>query len=345
MKGLKYQMKSVLRDKFCLMTFLLPILVAVALNFMGSIDLSSLGELHFGVLENDLPPQTITWLERYGPVTAYGTQEELTAAINEPSTNVIGVRADCDSLKTAISGDELDIFRQAAATLPTLYERREAAGQAEIQTLERPDIMESLQGIFIPAVLIVAMFMGCTFNAMNIISEKEDGVAFVNEILPMTPSQYILQKVVVGFLFGSLSSVVTACICFRLSLQNFGLMLGLIVLSSFVAALIGLFIGKFSEGLMIGVVYIKIVMLLFLAVPLVCALIGVSGPLAVVCYLVPSQPAFEGIMALSAGSMSLAIKDAGILAVHSAAWFILYIMISAHRKRQIIGKQNAVTPG
>ena len=32
MKGLKYQLKSVLRDKFCLMTFLLPILVAVALS-------------------------------------------------------------------------------------------------------------------------------------------------------------------------------------------------------------------------------------------------------------------------------------------------------------------------
>ena len=43
MKGLKYQMKSVLQDKFCLMTFLLPILVAVALHFMGSIDMSSLG--------------------------------------------------------------------------------------------------------------------------------------------------------------------------------------------------------------------------------------------------------------------------------------------------------------
>ena len=189
------------------------------------------------MLENELSPQTVTWLERYGPVTAYGTQEELTAAINEPSTNVIGVRTDGDSLKTAVSGDELDIFRQAAATLPALYEHREAASQAEIQTLERPDIMESLQGIFIPAVLIVAMFMGCTFNAMNIISEKEDGVAFVYEILPTTPSQYILQKVVVGFLFGSLSSIVTACICFPLSLQNLWLMLALIVLSSFVAAL------------------------------------------------------------------------------------------------------------
>jgi len=334
MKGLTYQLKSVLRDKFCLMTFLLPILVAVALNFMGSIDLSSLGELHFGVLENDLPPQTVTWLERYGPVTAYGTQEELTAAINEPSTNVIGVKADGDSIKTAISGDELDIFQQAAATLPALYEQRAEAELVKVLTMERPDILESFQDIFIPAVLIVAMFMGCTFNAMNIISEKEDGVAFLNEILPMTPSQYIFQKVVVGFLFGSLSSIITACICFQLSWQNFGIMLALIVLSSFVAALIGLFIGKLSEGLMIGVVYIKIVMLVFIAVPIVCALIGVSGPLAVLCNLVPSQPAFDGTMALSAGNTGAAIKDAGILSIHCVVWPALYVLIFTQRKRR-----------
>ena len=334
MKGLKYQLKSVLRDKFCLMTFLLPILVAVALNFMGSIDLSSLGELHFGVLENDLPPQTVTWLERYGPVTAYGTQDELTAAINEPSTNVIGVKADGDSIKTAISGDELDIFQQAAATLPALYEQRAEAELVKVLTMERPDILESFQDIFIPAVLIVAMFMGCTFNAMNIISEKEDGVAFVNEILPMTPSQYIMQKVVVGFLFGSLSSIITACICFQLSWHNWGIMLALIVLSSFVAALIGLFTGKLSEGLMIGVVYIKIIMLVFIAVPIVCALIGVSGPLAVLCNLVPSQPAFDGIMALSAGNTGAAIKDAGILSIHCVVWPALYVLIFTRRKKQ-----------
>ena len=331
MRGLKYQLKSVLRDKFCLMTFLLPVLIAAALNFMGSIDLSTLGELHFGVLENDLSPQTVTWLERYGPVTAYETQEELTAAVKEPSTNVIGVKADGDSIKTAISGDELDIFQQAAATLPALYEQRAEAKLMKVLTLERPDILESFQDIFIPAVLIVAMFMGCTFNAMNIISEKEDGVAFINEILPMTPGQYIFQKVVVGFLFGSLSSIVTACICFRLSWQNFGLLLALIVLSSFVAALTGLFIGKLSEGLMIGVVYIKIIMLLFLAVPILCALLGVSGPLAVICNIVPSQPAFDGIMALSAWNTGTAVKDVGILTVHCIVWFSLYILILQKR--------------
>ena len=332
MKGLKYQMKRVLRDKFCLMTFLLPILAAAALNFMGAIDLSSLGELHFGVLENELSPQAVTWLERYGPVTVYGTPEELAAAIKEPSTNVIGVKADGDILKTAISGDELDIFQQAAATLPALYDQRTGAEPVKVLTLERPDILENFQDIFIPAVLIVAMFMGCTFNAMNIISEKEDGVAFVNEILPMTPSQYILQKVVVGFLFGSLSSIVTACICFRLSWQNFGRMLTLIVLSSFVAALIGLFIGRCSKDLMIGVVYIKLVMLVFIAVPILCALIGAGGPLADICNIVPYQPAFEGILALSHKNTGTALKDAGILAVHCMVWFALYLLISRRHK-------------
>ena len=269
-------------------------------------------------------------------MTVYETQEELTAAINEPSTNVIGVKADGASIKTVIAGDELDIFRQAAVTLPALYEQREWVEKVEIQTLERPDILESFQDIFIPAVLIVAMFMGCTFNAMNIISEKEDGVAFVNEILPMTPSQYILQKVVVGFLFGSLSSIVTAYICFRLSWRDVGIMLVLILLSSFVAALIGLFIGKFSESLMVGVVYIKIVMLLFIAVPIVCALIGVSGPLAVICNLVPSQPAFDGIMALSSENMGMAVEDIGVLAIHCIVWFSLYVLISNQRQRQVI---------
>ena len=333
MKGIRYQLKSVLKDKFCLMTFLLPIIVAAALNFMGSIDLSSLGELHFGVLENDLSPQAVTWLERYGQVTFYETWEELTAAINEPSTNVIGVKADGASIKTAIAGDELDIYQQTAATLPALYERRGDAEQVEVLTLERPDILESLQGIFIPAVLIVAMFMGCTFNAMNIISEKEDGVAFVNEILPMSPSQYVIQKVVVGFLCGSLSSIVTACICFRLSWQNAGMMLALIVLSSFVAALIGLFIGKVSDTLMAGVVYIKIVMLLFIAVPILCTLVGMSGPLAVICYLVPSQPAFEGIMDLSTGSGAVVAKDISILFAHCIGWFLLYIGLSMHQRK------------
>ena len=334
MKGLRYQLKSVLRDKFCLMTFLLPIVVAAALNFVGTIDFTTLGELHFGVLQDGLPTQTVSWLERYGPVTVYQTMEELTEAVIEPSTNLIGVEADGNGIKTMLSGDELDIFRQTADTLPDLYEQRHATGQTEVRILERPDVMAGFQDMFIAVTLIVAMFMGCTFNATNMISEKEDGVACINEILPMTHSRYILQKLSVGFICGCLSSVITVCICFRLSLNNAALMLVLMVLSAFVAALIGLFIGRTSSGLMVGVVYIKIVMIFFMAVPILRFLVGIRQPLlSAVCYLVPSQATFEGIMDVSTGSGAVVVKDIFILLAHCIGWFLLYIGLSVHQRK------------
>ncbi len=268
MKGLIYQLKSVRKDKFCIMSFLLPIVAAMALNFIGSIDLSSLGEYDFGVIAGDMAPETEMWLGRYGTVTICQTREELIAAINEPSTNLIGVEMDGNGIKTIISGDELTIWQQMAGTLPALYGQRETAAQAGIHILDQPDVLAGYRYLFVAMTLIVAMFMGCTFNAMNIITEKEDGIALINEILPMTARQYVIQKIFIGFIFGCLSSVIATAFCFRLTSAGTVAMLALIVLSAFVSALMGLFIGRISDGLMAGVVYIKIIMILFMAIPL-----------------------------------------------------------------------------
>lgn len=333
MRGLIYQLKSVWKDKFCIMSFLLPIIVAVVLRFVGTIDLSSLGELHFGALENNLSAGTISWLERYGSVTTYKTLEELTASIKEPSTDLIGVETDGNGIKTMVAGDELDIYRQVADTLPALYVERENTEQINVSILERPDILAGMQNIFIAMTLIVAMFMGCTFNAMNMISEKENGVDLVNQILPMTYSQYVIQKIFVGFVFGCLSAVMTACICFQLSLQSTFLMLVLIILSAFVSALIGLFIGKFSENLMVGVVYVKVVMIVFMAIPLLSYLLGANGLVLTLCYFVPSNATFEGVMNLANSTDPIIAKDMLILIAHCIVWFLLYLSISKRQKK------------
>ena len=335
MRGLIYQLKSVWKDKFCIMSFLLPIIVAVVLRFAGTIDLSSLGELHFGALENNLSAGTISWLERYGSVTTYKTLEELTASINEPSTDLIGVETDGNGIKTMVAGDELDIYRQVADTLPALYAERENAEQINVSILERQDVLAGMQNIFIAMTLIVAMFMGCTFNAMNMISEKENGVDLVNRILPMTYSQYVVQKIFIGFVFGCLSAVMTACICFQLSLQSTFLMLLLIILSAFVAALIGLFIGSFSENLMVGVVYVKVVMIVFMAIPLLSYLLRAKGLVLILCYFVPSNATFEGVMNLANSTDPIIAKDMLILMVHCIVWFLLYLSISKRRKKSV----------
>ena len=336
MKGLIYQLKNVRKDKFCMMSFLLPVVVAVALNFVGSIDLSSLGEFQFGVVAHDTTSEMENWLEEYGSVTVYQTREELILAINEPSTNLIGVERNGNGIKTIISGDELGTWQQTANTLPSLYEQRETSAQTSMQVLERPDILAGYQNIFIAITLIVAMFMGCTFNAMNIISEKEDGVALVNEILPMTSRQYMLQKIFIGFVFGCLSAIVTAAICFRLSAAGAAVMLALIVLSAFVSALIGLFVGRISDGLMVGVVYIKIIMIVFMAVPILYYLAGTGNKvLSYICYLIPSSATFEGIMDLANGGIVIAGKDMVILVAHCIFWLLAYLFISERQKKQV----------
>ncbi|MCI8292709.1 MAG: ABC transporter permease [Hespellia sp.] len=333
MKGLIYQLKSVRKDKFCILSFLLPIVVAIVLNFAGSIDLSSLGEYYFCIVTDDVTPETETWLTRYGTLTICQTREEFLSAINEPSTNLIGIEMDGNGIQTIISGDELPLWQQAAATLPALYEQRDMSNEIHIQTLKRPDVLAGIQHIFMAMTLIVAMFMGCTFNAMNIISEKEDGVALINEILPITPRQYILQKIFIGFIFGCLSAIVTAAICFKISPVRATTMLALIVLSAFVAALIGLLVGRFSDGLMVGVVYIKIVMIVFMAVPLLKYLAFAENKmLSYICYLIPSSATFEGIMDLANGSMTTIGKDLLILMAHCTGWFLSYLLLSKRQK-------------
>ena len=329
MKGLLYQLKSVRKDKFCIMSFLLPVVIAMALYFIGSIDLSSLSGYHFGVVYGDIASETEEWLMRYGTVTAYQTREELVLAVNDPSTNLIGVEMDGDRIRTILSGDELSMWRQTAGTLPSLYEQRETATQVDVRILERLDVLEGFQYIFVGMTLIVAMFMGCTFNAMNIISEKEEGVALINEILPMTSRQYVIQKIFIGFVFGCLSAVIATAFCFRLTSSGAAVMLALIVLSAFVSALIGLFIGYISDGMMVGVVYIKIVMIVFMAIPLLKYLATAGNKVvSYICYLIPSSATFEGIMDLANGGMATTGKDIVILAVHCAVWFLIYLLIS-----------------
>lgn len=333
MRGILYQLKCVGKDKFCIMSFLLPIVFAMVLNMAGSINLSSLGEFHFGVTPQHTSAVTVDWLAQYGSVTVYSSQEALTSAINDPSTNLIGVAQDGEGIRTMVAGDEMEIFRQTADNLPTLYAERGQAAKAGVQVLPQPDMMAGYENLFIAITLIVAMFMDCTFNSMNIISEKEEGVAIVNDILPMTRIQYVGQKIIVGFVFGAFSAMITAALCFHLAVADALVVLVLVALSAFVSSLIGLFVGRVAENIMVGVAYIKIVMIIFIAVPLLYYLLGAENDaLRALCYLVPSSATFEGIMALANGSAMNIGKDIAILMFHCVGWLVLALPVFRKKK-------------
>lgn len=326
--GLKYQLKALRRDKLCILTFLLPIFAGIAVNLMGDMDFSSVAEPSFGIVRGSLTEEMEDWLQTNGTVQIYDSREELEETVKEPSTQTIGVLSDGEGMRTVRSGDEFHLYAVIADRLPALYEQRDWILQYDLKVLPAGggnDVMKSLLTVIIMA---AAMFMGCTFNAMNILSEKEEGIEYINEILPMTRGQYVKQKVAIGFGGGVFSTVITALICMRVTAAQVLPLLLLVVLSAFTAALAGLFIARFAGGLMVGIVYIKIIMILFLAPPILFyMLVSPDSIWYGLSYLLPSSAAFYGLMGLMEGQTDV-VREAAVLAGHGGVWLTVYILMA-----------------
>ena len=328
MNGLKYQLKNISKDKMCILSFLLPVIVGIAINFISGSSLTAIQETSFGIIENDLPKATAEWLKDSGIVTTFEDLRELKAQILNPSSQMIGVLPNGEGIQTMLAGDELSVTVKIAETLPHLYDNRRLFSEAEVKILPNKSEYNMLKSLLIVITMVTAMFMGCTFNAMSIIGEKEDGVALVNEILPVTSANYLLQKILLGFAGGVISAILTACVCMRPELSWIpGLML-LIIFSAFSTSMAGVFIGRIADGLMVGIVYLKLVMILFIAPPIVCYLVAPQGSIAMkLSYLLPSSATFYGLMELLNGRLEEAGKNIVILLVHCLAWLLIYLLI------------------
>ena len=115
-----------------------------------------------------------------------------------------------------------------------------------------------------------------------------------------------------------------------MELEQVFLLLLLIVLSALAAAGVGLLIGDASKELMVGIVWIKAVMILFLALPILSYLIVPrNSVLFWISYLIPSSAAFYGLMDLQSGS-GIGIAEPAALLAH-CIFCILGIWVSKRK--------------
>lgn len=329
MRQLIYQLKNIRRDKLCIMTFFLPVIVGLAINLISENLFSSAAENSFGILKEDLPAEIVEWLKLNGAVTVFDKKDMLDTAVMEPSTQMIGVLQSGNGIKTFRSGDELKINALIADTLPQLYKERQSASSAAVYMIPSERSYDALKPLLIVITLVTALFMGCTFNAMSMIGEKEDGVVYINEILPLGRSQYILQKMFLGFSGSVISTFVTALVCMKIGTVQVLALILLIVLSAFIASLTGIFIGRLSNGLMTGISCIKLFMLLYIVPPVLIYLLAPADSLIhTISFLLPSCVTFYVLMEMLNGQIHNMAGVLLMLAGHCLIWFVLLVGIS-----------------
>lgn len=335
MKALKIQFKNIRKDKLCILTFLLPVVVGVIITLLSGMNISSISETSFYVVKNDLSNETIQWLQKNGRVDEFESQASMKEAVKNPTTQGIGVLSEGEGIKTWLSGDEYQVNTMIGNTLPQLYEQKGSVDSLQATILPTKSDRNALISLIVVITMVAAMFMGCTFNAMSMLNEKEEGISLIHEVLPMTKRGYVFQKISLGFIGSVFSTLLTALVCMRITVELVIPFLLLIVLSAFVAALIGLFVGYFSKGLMIGIVVIKVIMILFIAPPIFFYLSFPSNSIQyALSYFLPSSATFYGLMDL----LNNQTQDIGIyifiLLIHCIVWLQLFLFIVTHQRKE-----------
>lgn len=331
MKGFKYQLKNISRDKMVILSFFLPIIMALAVNILTSGNqLNTASELRFALLENSHTFEIEDKLKQYGDVTIYKTEQELRKQVEDPISETIGIiyNSETKSSEIILTGDETTFTKDAANTIT--YALDKTLPKNTVTILPRISIIMESKYTLIALVMVTALFIGCTFNTMNIVAEKEDGISLINETLPLTKSEYLVQKIFLGFIYGVIVSIVTACICFDMT-NNIIITIVLIMLSVFMTSIIGLYIGKFADNLMIAIIYIKFLLIIFIAVPYVAYVLIPDNKWCLLFNLIPSYPVFEGLMNIINNNQISLLINISILILHCICWFIVYIIIDKQK--------------
>lgn len=288
------QIKSILKDKMSLLSFALPLILSILVNLLLSANLDFVTNIRFALYSETLYETFYDRLEMYGEVLICDTEEELLDLVKNVKDETIGIKINKDnSIISILAGDETALITSFAEELPEMLQKPSAV---QYEKQEVTSAVVTFKNIFIVLVMVIATFIGCTFTAMNIISEKESGINNIYEIVPQKTNQLIFSKILVGYLISILLSILSMTIC--IDINNTSLeIFPLIFLGAYISSVTGLLIGTYSDNSMIGIVYIKMVMLLFIAVPLVFYLYFIqNNPFSSLLNIVPSYTFFIALI-------------------------------------------------
>ncbi|MDO5715914.1 MAG: ABC transporter permease [Tissierellia bacterium] len=293
MKNLIIQLKTVFRDKISILSFLLPIIMAILILNVEFINIKNMEELNFGVIKNELNEKEIQILESIGHINFFKDRKKLYSSINEPNTETIGIIKANNDIQIIISGDESKRHKEISKSIPQILNQeleidiREEKIEAKSPILEFKDIIYSM-------IILMSLFLGCTFNVMNIVSEIEEGIININRTLPMKFDKFLHHKILLSFIITTVLAMITTII-----LTNIQLLLKLmviIILTSFISAILGLFIANFSDNYIIAITNLKLILTIFIALPIIIYAFFEDSKFSYLFYILPSYPVFQGIL-------------------------------------------------
>lgn len=320
------QSKIVLRDKIIIISILLPIFLAIFLT----VDLTDTMtiENQFAVIENNLPVETIDKIKEIATVTEFSSFYELKKRVLVPKDEIIGIVLDSTTeYKYILEGNETTRTLKNLEVIDNFLKGNNPIDEVNIEF--QPNTDNDMKYFLMILTMIIALYMGSTLIAFNIIEEKESGINNINKILPVSAKQFIFYKILNGLLGTIFIISVTGFILVGKSYFPYLFLFSLI--AACCSSSLGLYLGLFSKDLITGIIYTKVILLLFIFIPVI-GFIMPNNIITKFFYLIPTYPIFQGFWSIiKYGDEIGMLKNMAIILAHTIIAYTLYYYISNHK--------------
>ncbi len=306
--------KLLLRDKISLYIIIVPaVLSFIMLSVMANSGQSSLTL----AVTTDVPHQIISQVETIARLEFFADIEKLRARVSGPDS-VAGLYVDEDNPVVLFEGNEAEDFRE---NLMFLLQR---SLSNELPAFES-EIIESSSNfiltILTTSLLMLAMILAGSVSGFAMVNEREGDMIRALSISPIHLREYVGSRTLAAVLIALISVTMCGVIMGRYDVLI--PLIGITIASSGLIGLVFILLGTFAKNQISAVATLKILMPLFLFVPLSSSF--VSESLQIIYYPLPMYWHYRSIQEAIVGVPS-ALSSA-LLFITGAVWFLIMIKL------------------
>lgn len=248
-------LSSSFRDYLLLYMLVAPLLLAFGFKFF--IPSAQSAALQFAVDEN-LGIEVIEEFEKYGNVEIYSSPSQMIDRINDMD-DIPGISMDSNGqYQVILEGNEShDTKVIPSMIIRNMTNKREFPIDYKISDIGFK--MSPLAWIGSVSLLLMAVLIGGVMVGFNIIEEKEAGTLKALRVTPMTKSEFIIGRSIVGIVIPILQVYGILWILGILPEVHPWMLLAMTLASSSIGILIGFLFGGMSSNQIVGIANMKMI--------------------------------------------------------------------------------------
>ena len=306
--------KLLLRDKISLYIIIVPaILSFIMLAVMANSGQSPLSL----AVTNDVSPQIVRRLETIARLEFFTDNEKLQARVSGPDS-VAGIYMDKGNPVILFEGNEAEDFRE---NLMFLIER---SLSTEMPVFESKIIESSsnfILTILTTSLLMLAMILAGSVSGFAMVNEREGDMIRAISISPIHLREYLGSRTAAAVIIALVSVIICSVIMGKYNVLI--PLIGITLASSGLIGLVFILLGTFAKNQISAVAALKILMPLFLFVPLSSSF--VSDSLQFLYYPLPMYWHYRSIQEAIMGISST--FSSALLFITGAVWFLIMIQL------------------